>query len=291
MVTGIRGDYHNYYGFFVTPRIHTRFAISELTVLRASAGRGQRTANILAENNGLFASSRQIQIEGDGSDRPYGLDPEVAWNYGVNLTQYFELDYRNGTLSFDFYRTDFQNQIVVDLDQSPQAAVFYNLDGESYSNSFQVQLDYELIKRLDARIAYRWFDVWTTYDDVLRRKPLIAQNRAFMNLAYESRNHWKYDLTVNWQGEKRIPDTQSNPEGFQLDQQSPDFVLINAQISKAWNEGKFEVYMGVENLLNYAQDIPILAADQPFGSFFDSSMVWGPIFGRNTYMGLRYRLK
>ncbi|MEN8251054.1 MAG: TonB-dependent receptor, partial [Bacteroidota bacterium] len=290
LITGLRGDYHNYYGFFLTPRMHARYAVTDNTVLRASAGRGQRTANILAENNGLLASSRQIVIEGDNSGNPYGLNPEVAWNYGINLTQYFELDYRNGTVSFDYYRTDFQNQIVIDLDQSPQLAVFYNLNGKSYSNSMQVQLDYELINRLDVRVAYRWFDVWTTYDDVLRQKPLVAQHRAFTNLAYESRNHWKYDFTINWQGEKRIPYTGSNPEGYQLDERSPNYVLINAQVSKVWKE-KFEVYLGVENLLNYTQENPIIASDDPFSSYFDSSLVWGPIFGRNTYLGLRYKLK
>ena len=289
-VAGIRADYHNLFGAFVTPRLHLRYAITENTILRASGGRGQRTANILSENNGLLASSRQVIIEGDASDKPYGLDPEVAWNYGINLTHSFRLNYQDGTITFDFYRTDFENQIVADLDQSPQKVVLYNLRGKSFSNSFQVQVDYELVKRLDARLAYRWYDVRTTYNGRLMQKPLVATNRAFLNLAYETRNNWKLDYTFNWQGQKRIPFTGSNPEGFQLQENSPDFVLMNAQISKMWKE-KFEVYAGVENLLNYRQDNPILSSEQPFGPYFDSSLIWGPVFGRNTYIGLRYRLK
>lgn len=289
-VAGIRADHHNLFGAFITPRLHLRYALSDNTVMRASAGRGQRTANILSEYNGLLASSRQIIILGDDSDKPYGLNPEVAWNYGVNLTQSFQLDYRDGTVSFDFYRTDFENQIIVDLDQSSQKAVFYNLDGQSYSNSFQAQLDYEVIKRLDARLAYRWFDVRTTFDGNLLQKPLIAAHRAFLNLAYETNNNWKFDYTVNWQGQKRIPSTANNPAAYQLPERSPDFVVMNAQFSKTWQD-KFEVYVGVENLLNFRQENPILSSNEPFGNHFDSSLIWGPIFGRNTYFGLRYRLK
>lgn len=290
LVTGLRADYHNLFGLFLTPRLHARYALSERTVFRASVGRGLRTANIIAENHGLLASSREIVIEGDGSNKPYGLEAEKAWNYGINLTQTFRLDYREGTIQLDFYRTDFENQVVVDVDRSPQQAIFYNLDGRSFSNSFQAQVDYEVLPRLDARLAYRWFDVKTTYDGVLRQKPLVSSHRAFINMAYETRNYWKFDATLNWQGQKRIPITSGNPAEYQLPENSPHFVMVNTQISKKWWE-KFEVYLGVENVLNYTQEDPILASGDPFGDYFDSSLVWGPIFGRNVYAGLRYKIR
>lgn len=289
-VIGLRGDVHNEYGAFLTPRVHLRYPINDKTTLRASGGRGLRSANILSENTGVFASSRQFIINGDGSNKPYGLDPEIAWNYGLNLTYKFTLDYRNGSVSVDFYRTDFQNQIVVDLDQDPQQAVFYNLDGQSYSNSFQAQVDYELIKRLDFRIAYRWYDVKTTYNGELKEKPFVANHRAFINLAYQSRKHWTFDYTVNWQGEKRIPDVSSNPVQYQMDDYSPRFFMMNAQISKSWDQ-KFDAYIGVENILNYKQENPILASDDAFGNYFDGSLIWGPVNGRNIYIGFRYKIK
>jgi outer membrane receptor for ferrienterochelin and colicins len=290
LVAGFRADYHNHFGAFYTPRLHVRYAPVEKTILRLSAGRGQRTANILSENIGLLASSRQIVIEGNNSSGPYGLNPEVAWNYGINLTQHFTLDYREGLLSLDFYRTDFENQVVIDLDRNPQQAVFYNLNGKSYSNSFQVQADYELFKRFDLRLAYRWFDVKTTFDGNLLRKPLISEHRAFINLAYETRKYLKFDYTLNWQGNKRIPSTVSNPDEYVLPEVSPSFFVMNFQISKAWQK-LFEVYLGVENVLDYKQENPILASDQPFSPYFDGSMIWGPVFGRNIYVGLRYKIR
>lgn len=289
-VIGLRADYHNEYGAFITPRLHLRYSINDNTTIRASGGRGLRSANIISENTGLLASSRQFVINGDGSNKPYGLNPEIAWNYGLNLTYKFTLDYRNGFISVDFYRTDFENQIVIDLDQNPQQAVFYNLIGESYSNSFQAQFDYELIKRLDFRLAYRWYDVKTNYNGELKEKPLVSNHRAFINLAYETKKHWTFDYTLNWQGQKRIPDVSSNPLPYQLDEYSPSFFIMNVQISKNWQQ-KFDLYTGIENILNYKQSNPILASYQPFSPYFDSSLIWGPVTGRNIYFGIRYKIK
>ncbi len=289
IVGGLRADYHNLYGLFFTPRVHMRWEFAKGTVWRASAGRGQRTADIFAEHNSMFASSRTIFIQQEDEDLPYGLDPEIAWNYGTNLTHCFQFGQREGAVTFDYYRTDFKNQVVMDLDQSARAVYFYNLKGKSYSNSFQAQLDYELFERFDMRIAYRWFDVKTDYEKGLLEKPLIAKHRAFMNLAYATKNDWRFDWTINWQGQKRLPFTGDNPVEYQLDDYSPSFVTMNAQISKTWKD-KFEIYVGGENLLNYKQAHPIIASQDPFGAYFDSSLIWGPIFGRNIYAGLRYRL-
>lgn len=289
LVAGLRLDHHNAYGAFVTPRLHARYEITDGSVARVNLGRGQRTANILSENIGILASSREVVVQGDDDGKPYGLDVEVAWNYGASFAKDFTLDYRNGVLSVEYYRTNFENQIVLDLDSNPQQAAFYNLDGSSYSNSFQAQVDYELIRKLDIRIGYRWFDVNTTYGDLLMTKPLVSAHRIFLNTGYETKNDWKFDYTINWQGEKRLPYTESNPLVYQLDEKSSSFFVMNAQVSKGWKSG-FEFYIGVENILNYAQSNPIIASDEPFGDYFDSSLVWGPIFGRNTYTGLRYRL-
>lgn len=287
MVAGLRADYHNLFGAFLTPRLQLKYDFSKKSIFRASAGRGLRTANVISENSGLLASNRVFEIQGDGSNKPYGLDPEIAWNFGINYTKKFKIKKKDGSISFDLYRTDFTNQIVTDLDESPQKAIFYNLDGKSYSNSFQAQFDYELLPRLDLRLAYRWFDVQTTYGDDLLKKPLVSSHRAFANIAYETQSKWSFDYTISWQGEKRIPNTDGNPVSYQLRKNSPDFFLMNAQITKKWKK-KLHVYAGVENLLNYKQENPILGSDQPFGSYFDASQVWGPIFGRNAYAGLRY---
>ncbi len=289
LVAGLRADHHNIDGLFITPRLHARFAPAELTVFRLGIGRGRRTPSIFAENIGLFASAREIRIEGDGPDYAYGLTPEVAWNIGLNFTQGFMIYQRAAVFSMDFYRTQFSRQVVVDYDLSPRTVVFYPLDGNSFSNSLQIQFDYEFLDQLDIRVAYRFNDVRMQYQAGLMQKPLIAQNRAFINLAYETGTKWKFDATFNLLGQQRIPMTNENPRDFQLEDFSPSFLIMNAQISKTFGE-RFEAYLGAENLLNFMQENPILAANDPNGDYFDASMIWGPVFGRNIYAGIRYRI-
>jgi outer membrane receptor protein involved in Fe transport len=288
-VLGLRADYHNLYGAFVTPRLHLRYEPVEKTVFRASVGRGQKTASIFAENLGIFASSRSIYVEQTSGELPYGLEAEVAWNYGLNFAQGFQLGQAESVFKLEYYHTRFTNQVVIDLDRNPQEVHFYNLDGDSWSHSFQAQWDLEPLERYDIRLAYRFNDVQTTYGDELLPRPLIAKHRAFVNMAYATKGLWTFDITWSWQGSKRIPSTESNPEPYRLESSSPAFSLINLQLGKTFFE-RLELYAGIENLFDFTQKDPILASDDPFGPWFDSSLIWGPVFGRKFYGGLRFRI-
>jgi len=286
LIAGLRGDYNNLYGGFVTPRLHMRYAPFKRTAIRASIGRAERTANIIAENMGLMASNRQFVVVSPGSGKAYGLEPEVAWNTGMNITQKFTLDYREGSFSVDYYYTGFQNQVVVDV-EDPHFVSFYNLKGASFANSFQAQLDYEVIHHLDLRLAYRLYDVQTTYSGTLKEKPLVPRHRAFVNIGYATKKNWKFDYTIQWIGTKRVPalDNGNSPETY-----SPSYIQMNAQVSRSLSN-TFEVYLGGENLTNYVQHNAIVSSDHPFGTNFDAAMIWGPIMGRTIYAGCRYKIK
>ena len=297
IIGGIRGDYNSLYSnFFVTPRLHARYSFNENTSVKFGGGKGQRTPNVIAENVGLLASSRRWNFVTNPTYATDGLLPETAWNLGLNLTKKFRWDYRDGTFTIDLYRTDFINQLVVDVDANPQEVNIYNLMGKSYSNSVQGEFNYELVKRLDVRLAYRWLDVKLDQLNGQVERALLPQHRAFMNVAFETKKdpikfkQWQYDLTAQWIGDQRLPNTSTNPENFRLTERSPDYMLFNAQITRIFSE-KFNAYVGVENILNYTQPNPILAYDNPSSPFFDSSMVWAPIFGRMIYFGLRYTIK
>ena len=290
LLVGARADYHNNFGLFFTPRVNFRYAPNEKTVFRIAAGRGQRTASIFAENLGLFASNRNILVEGgDRNKTPYGLDAEIAWNIGASATKEIDIAGRSLTLSLDLNRIQFENQVVIDLDRSARSVVFYNLKGKSYSNSMQLQADMDVTGWLNLRLAYRFNDVQTTYGDALLQKPLSSPHRAFANIAVNAGRGWMLDYTINRMSKTRIPNTQDNEAAYQLPEYSRPFYLSNVQVSKAWRNG-FEVYAGGENIFNFKQDNPILSAAQPFGTHFDSSLVWGPIMGVNIYAGLRYTL-
>ena len=290
--SGVRIDTHNLLGTYITPRLHIRYVPWEKGVLRASIGQGRKSANVFAENQQLFASSREIDIQSSGG-KIYGLDPEVAWNYGVSYLQGFNLFNRKGDITFDYYRTHFQNQVVVDW-ENPQRISFYNLDGESYANSFQTEINYFINDNLNLRLAYKYFDIQTDYTSGKLSKPLTPNHRLFANISYETKKidnikQWKFDLTYNFIGEQRLPDTSINPLEYQFEEYSNSYSLLNTQITKVFTE-KFEMYFGVENLTDLKQKNPILASDDPFGDSFDSTIIYAPIFGRMLYSGLRFKI-
>jgi len=290
VIAGIRADHNNLFGFFATPRLHLRYEPVKGTTIRVSAGRGQRTANIFAENTSVFVSARQVNITGAEPGKAYGLNAETAWNKGISIDQKFKLFQRDGLFSADFFRNDFNNQVVVDL-EDPSKVNFYNLQGRSYSNSLQAEVNIEPLSKLELRLAYRYFDVKTTYSGKLLQRPLVAANRAFANAAYAIKG-FKLDYTLSINGKKRIPNTASNPLPYQRADYSLSFVLMNAQVSKTvGKKHPMDFYIGAENLTNYFQQEVIIGANQPFGPNFDASMVWAPITGRMFYAGWRFKIK
>ena len=283
LVAGIRADYHNLYGLFYTPRLHLRYNVTKKTTLRFSAGRGFRTSNVFIENQSVFASSRKVIVQET-------FKPEIAWNYGVSVNQQFKLFGNEAFINVDFFRTDFENQIVVDLDQNTNQVVFYNLKGESYSHSLQTDFGFTPFKSFDVKLAYKWYDVKTTYNYELLDKPYVPKHRVMLNMAYATyMDIWKFDFTTNWFGQSRLPSTVLSPVEYQLPKRSKDYFLMQAQITKKFR--KFDVYVGCENILNYTQRNPILSAADPNGQYFDASMVYAPIEGRIVYFGLRMEIK
>ena len=293
-ILGGRLDYHNRLGAFFTPRLHLRYNPWTKGVVRFSAGRGKRAANIYAENQNLFASSRVFSVL-DASGKVYGLNPEIAWNYGFSFSQNFMLFGKPADASVDFYRTDFQNQAIVDVMQNPQQVLFYNLKGSSFANSLQLDFNYQIAHHLNLRTAYKYYDISTDYLSGKFQRPLQAKHRFFGNIEYETHvkanaNQWKFDYTLNWLGKQQLPTTFSNVIVDRLPEFSTSFAVMNVQVTKVFSK-TFEVYAGGENIGNYRQEKAILGASNPFGSNFDTSIIYAPVFGQMYYAGLRFKIK
>jgi outer membrane receptor for ferrienterochelin and colicin len=296
VIGGIRYDEHNLFGRFISPRLHARWSATENTSIKVAAGKGYRTSNHFMEQLGSWASQRQWNWNVYGN-----TVPEEAINVGLNVTSKFRLNYREATLTFDGYSTQFQNKLVVDLDRSTGAIDLYPLNGQSFANSAQAEFNWDVHRRWDMRLAYRWVNAHT--DRAFgnpTQDPFVSTHRAFGQFSYASQlsereGQWRTDFTCQWIGAQRLPLTTENPGAFQRPDVAPDFFQINAQVTRQFAPD-FSIYAGVENALNYKQDRPIIAADYAlesvsqadFDQYFDASLVYGPIFGRMLYAGLRW---
>jgi outer membrane receptor for ferrienterochelin and colicin len=285
LLLGLRGDHSNLFGFFATPRMHIKYEINNFIHLRASAGKAYRTPNILAENSFLLAGNRQIQ----DMDLLNELKQEEAWNYGMNLSFYIPVGQRELSLNAEYYRTDFQQQVVVDMDSNPNSVSFYNLDnGRSFANSVQVEASYEFARNWKTTIAHRIQDTKTTIGGVLREKPLTSRYKSLLTTSYHTpKKDWQFDFTAQLNGGGRMPDP--DPTNPLWEKEFKPFEQLQAQITRYFNT--WSVYVGSENLTGFVQKNPIISANDVSSPNFDASMIYGPLMGRTFYVGLSWCLK
>ncbi len=282
-IAGIRGDHHNQFGWRITPRTLVKYNVTPQTTLRANIGTGWRTVNLFSENINLLVSSRDILIAEE-------LKPEKALNYGVNLTQKFEMNSNlSGYFSADFYRTDFQNQIFPDYDTDPTKAIVKNFAGTSISNGFQAELFVNLWTVFELKTGYNYLDVYREEGETRQSLPFNSRHKVMTAFSYKPLSKkFHLDLNMHWYGRQRLPDTQLNPSAFRRPDFSEVFTVANAQFT--YNFKKFEVYMGCENIFDFRQERPIISWQDPFSPYFDTSSVWGLTRGREVYAGVRFAI-
>lgn len=283
LMGGIRGDYSSEYGFFVTPRAHVKYNPNEYVHFRLSAGKGYRTNHILAENNYLLASSRAINI-------PTHLDQEEAWNYGASTSTYIPILGKTLNVNAEYYYTDFLKQVVVDMDTNPHAISFYNLDGRSYSQVFQVEASYPFFQGFTLTAAYRITDAKTTYNGKLMERPLTSKYKGLLTASYQTAlGIWQFDATLQLNGGGRMPTPYTLTDGTpSWEARYGSFEQLSAQVTRYFR--RWSIYVGGENLTNFKQKNPIVDAANPWGDNFDSTMIWGPMHGVKAYIGVRFNL-
>ena len=282
---GLRWDHSNLWGSFVTPRLHFRYAPSDIVTMRGSTGKGYRTPHILAENSLLLASNRLLIINED-------IGQEKAWNYGLSAQLKIPVGGRTLDLNAEYYYTHFLQQAIIDYDMGP----FHQLtememihvhqlgDGDkSYSHTIQVDATYEVLQKLNVTVAWRWNDVKATYGGALREKPMNSRYKGLLTASYApGLGKWQFDATLQLNGGGRLPDNHGNglwSEHFKAYEQ------VSAQMTRFFRH--WSIYAGGENLTGFKQKNAIVSADNPWNKDFDATMIYGPIHGRVFYIGAR----
>lgn len=278
-LVGMRYDHHNMYGGRFVPRAHVKWSVSDVVSIRASAGRGWRVANVVAENLSSFINSRKVVFD------PI-FRPEDAWNAGASVTANLEFRGRPLTLDAEVYHTAFTNQLVVDFDRSTSEVFVTNLAGQSYATNVMAQVIYSPVPRLDLLLAGRWVDIVAPYGGVAQQKPMTSRLRVLSTVSYAtSDNLWQADLTLAWNGSGRVPVITSSADASYASGTFPAWWRINGQLTRRF--GEYDLYLGIENATNFIQQMPILGSDNPLGSAFDASLAWGPLDPRMVYVGVR----
>lgn len=302
-VAGMRADYSPRYGFFFTPRLNIRYTPWLWWAIRASAGMGYRSPNILADHAAMLPSHRQVNL----SVSSWNPQQEQAVNAGISSTFYIPIAGRELQLTIDYYYTQFVNCVIADYDRSTQAVFFYNLhdiDGQSFAHNAQIEANMEILRGWTMTAAFRYTDVReSSYgsDGIIhvRRKPLTNQFKGLITTSYQTPlKTWQFDVTVQFNGGGRMPDGfneyfLSTLGSHQYEERNGDlyykwYPQLMAQITKYFRT--WSIYIGAENMTNFRQDSPVIGADTPFAKDFDASMAWAPTTGWKIYAGFRWKL-
>jgi len=286
LVLGLRYNTHNNMGSFFTPRLHLRYMLNDNLSIKGSYGKGRKIANVFAENQQVFFTNRVIQNK-SFSNYLYGVNPELATNYGFSIDQKISFLGGQGNLIFDYYSTRFDNKVIIDFERYGEFNFYNSIFGESVSNSSQLEFMFSK-NNWNLTAAYKMYDVKNFYKGGLKEKPLQPKNIIFFNYGIESNRtgekFWKFNFTYNRLGKQRLMQNIRDREIY-----AEPHYSINSQITRVFSD-KFEVYLGGENINNFKQDNPIIMASNPYSKDFDASIIHGPIFGSTYYMGLRFKI-
>ena len=312
LLAGIREDYSSRYGFFTTPRMNLRYAPFEWWTIRGSIGLGYRSPNAIADNAAFLASNRNFIFD------PATLTQERSMNTGVSTVFYIPMGKRELQLSGEYYYTNFLDGVIADMDRDIHQIYLYNLsnvDGAKYfSHNWQVEANMEILRGWTMTAAFRYTDVQqTTFNTAanawqLRDKPLQNKFKGIITTSYQTPlKTWQFDLTAQFNGEGRMPDEFTIPEGSQQYRMHNGYIYhkwypqLLGQITKFFRT--WSIYLGAENMTNFTQDNPIVGERvlgdkakgggfvDPYSANYDASMIWAPIHGWKLYLGFRWALE
>lgn len=303
-IAGLRGDWFVHDGFKVSPRVTLKYMPIDEIVIRANGGRGLRYSTPLVDNIGVFSTGKEFTGDYDRHIL------EDAWTFGGNITYYMPFGASSNTyLSFDYFRTQFAQQMVVDYERDPPKIDFYALDGKrSFTDNFQLDFSVDPVERFNITATFRYTNAKIDLAGRgLVEKPMTSRFKGVLNLQYATNlNKWIFDFTASVNGSCRVYDfmwkdskgnvlVDGKGKPLYKNGRTPVYPLLYAQVTRRFKG--WDVYIGAENLTNFRQKDVVLGSVKDADGFvdprqasFDASCIWGPLMGIKAHIGFRFTL-
>lgn len=274
--TGLRGDYHNRFGFFALPRASVLFKLSENLTSRLGGGVGYKAPTIFTEDAESIAFRNVRPIDPATAK----AETSIGGNFDVNYrTRLFDrLDMSINQL---FFYIQLNHALVLDIPAiiptGPNSAVypFSNADGPIDSRGLETNL----------RIGYEAFKLYAGYSLVDTRRrytgeaynspvSLTAKHRVNLVAVYELEGKFRLGLEAYYNSRKPLS----------TGDYSQPYWLMGIMGERRWKH--VSLFANFENILNIRQDryqawvLPLLTRP----SFRE---VWAPLEGFVANGGLK----
>lgn len=303
LLVGLREDHHPDHGWVHTGRVGYKWKWSNNAILRINAGTGFRAVQVFSEDHAALTGARRVVLA-------EALRPEQTENANVNLILKRFGKVRM-TWDAQLFYTRFRNRIVSNADLDPNAIIYTNLSGRSYTAG--ASLNWMIVAGgWDINLGATWLDTRIVQTDVIER-PILTER--FMGTWTITRKISPWDLTVDYTG--NIIGPMRLPLLGALDPRpaySPLTSVQNLQLTWKWRP-EWEFSLMVKNLLNQlpGRDAPFLiarahdpfdkyverdasgqvvaTAENPHALTFDPNYVYMANQGIRVQIAIRFRLR
>ncbi len=297
LLTGARLDHYREHGLIFAPRFNVKYKPSTWTTLRGNFGTGFRIVNLFTEDHAFVTGNRTVEILED-------LEPERSYNGTLNFNYIFSWGNSQGSFDIDAYYTYFTNAILPNYDD-PTKIIYENSKGFAESKGIGINYTQSFESPLSYNIGFN-----------LQRATQTEPNEQGINETsnIEFAAKWSGTSSINYNWKKvrlnfsytlRLTGPMALPEVFDLDENgqplgtsrptvSTPFAFQNLQIIKSFKNSNFQVYAGIQNLMDSRQELsPLVGFNDPttpvgFSPYFDTSYAFAPIQGREIYIGIKW---
>lgn len=233
--SGIRGDYHNEYGFFFLPRISGLWKINDHFSTRLGGGLGYKAPSIFTEDaeRVQFRNVLPIDVATTKAERSYGANYDI--NYRTTLL--------DGEVGFSinqlFFYTRINNPILLTASTGNDLAYVQpqgNLDTKGIETNAKITYqDFKLF------VGYTFADVNQHTNSSNTAYPLVSKHRLNNVLMYEVEDQWKIGAEAYYFGKQKLNDGTTGKA----------YWTTGLMVEKLWE--RFSIFINFENLTNTLQ--------------------------------------
>lgn len=233
--SGIRGDYHNEYGFFFLPRISGLWKINEHFSTRLGGGLGYKAPTVFTEDAERiqFRNVLPIDVANTKAERSYGANYDV--NYRTSLF--------DGNVGFSinhmFFYTRINNPILLTAATIGNLAYVQpngNLNTKGMETNAKITYnDFKLF------IGYTLADVNQQTGGITSTYPLVSKHRLNNVLMYEVEDQWKIGAEAYYFSKQKLNDGATGKS----------YWTAGLMAEKLWE--RFSIFVNFENFTNTRQ--------------------------------------
>jgi outer membrane receptor for ferrienterochelin and colicins len=233
--SGIRGDYHNVYGFFFLPRLSALYKISEHFSTRLGGGLGYKAPTVFTEDAERiqFRNVLPVDVANTKAERSYGANYDLSYRTGL-------FDDR-GTFCINqlFFYTKIQSPILLTALANGNLK-YEQSQGDLNTKGIETNIkitygDFKLF------VGYTLADVNQHINNVVSAYSLVSKHRVNNVLMYELEDKWKIGAEAYYFSPQRLNDGITGKA----------YWTMGLMAEKIWD--RFSIFINLENLTDTRQ--------------------------------------